>query len=407
MDRKITRTEETLPSKEYSVGNHKYTGSKRGSGSRSNHNRARNESRRTALNETISSQLAKDIRERLLPGVKDSETAQSRLDQLNTNKAVPIPITTRQCGFSAVITTQAIFQNAPTRVPAPGDVYNVYRTYLALHQTKMLVARRKQAVPDHTNLTVPPIPSDAQQVLRTLTYLPDPITRPLNAIGVLKDAEVTYIPVYPDDSYDDAQRFIPRPENIHFTNLRRTVTALSDVNTPAAVRLRFYRNNPIPGAKWNVQNVNAPLLSNPDEIIPANYDPVIDLNNDIRLIKAKLEFLAKELPKYYSKTVNFPGEGSKAMLSSNAQNGMRVIDRGDEEDILDYMKRIKIDGNITDYYNVRPLANADQLSANFSLLGEHPLTVAQFYPTFANRDIGSSCQISTTSYLACTSMIYA
>ncbi|CAH0383564.1 unnamed protein product [Bemisia tabaci] len=123
--------------------------------------------------------------------------------------------------------------------------------------------------------------------------------------------------------------------NIHLggaPKVWRTVEALADPQTPFPERVRFYRNNPIPGARCNVVPA-APFLLNPDEIMPPNYNPVTDLDDDFRDIRGKLVVLAKELSKYFTKPVDFSSYGSRTMLVSDDQNGMRVVDRGLNETV--------------------------------------------------------------------------
>lgn len=186
---------------------------------------------------------------------------------------------------------------------------------------------------------------------------------------------------------------ITESEKVTFSNLRKTVVALSNPGTPLEVRRRFYDNNPIPGAKWYDY-----LLQNPNEIIPDNY-VVRHLSDDMDDIQPKIDFLAKKMPKYFSEPINYELEGRKSLLSSNKQNRMRVRDRGVAENLNDYYRTtMRVDGDIDSYYNLDSLSAAEQLSATLCLLGERPLTAEAMYPAYVTRDERVCCQVSCLSY---------
>lgn len=66
---------------------------------------------------------------------------------------------------------------------------------------------------------------------------------------------------------DSEKRIIPNPYLITIHNLRQVVLALADPKTPLKERQRFIHRNPLPCAIFHDN-----LLTNPDEIMPENYN---------------------------------------------------------------------------------------------------------------------------------------
>lgn len=154
--------------------------------------------------------------------------------------------------------------------------------------------------------------------VKSVAVLPDQITSIIRSLGKVKVGDKLYVPKTGIHNETTDRMFIPQSEQICLSNLRRTVESLSNPETPAAIRRRFYRNSPIPGAIW-VGAPEDPLLNNPDEIMPDNYN-VQRFNDDVLNIRAKLNFLNKKAPKYFTGPVTFEPEGTKALLTCNRQN---------------------------------------------------------------------------------------
>ncbi|KAK2582552.1 hypothetical protein KPH14_004843 [Odynerus spinipes] len=214
--------------------------------------------------------------------------------------------------------------------------------------------------------------------------MPDPISRTVNAIGKIKVYDRFYLPKISANRISRDGMFVPQSEHVFLFNLRDTVVVLSNPATPLEFRRRFYNNNPIPGAIWR-NAPNDPVLTNADEIIPADYGP-IQLHEDVEDVQAKINFLGRKMPKMFTDPVSYEPDGGKEFLVCNGQNGMRVRDRNANETLIDYYRRMRIEGDIDTYHNLHALTPAEQLSANLCLLGERPTYMAGMYPSCVNRD---------------------
>lgn len=95
------------------------------------------------------------------------------------------------------------------------------------------------------------------------------------------------------------------------------------------------------------------------------------------------------------------------MFSSNRQSGMRVRNRQRGEGLMDYYRRMRIDGDVDSFYNIEHLTLAEQLSATICLLGECPITAAAMYPTYVTRDERICGQVSSLSYKATRNIMYS
>lgn len=114
---------------------------------------------------------------------------------------------------------------------------------------------------------------------------------------------------------------MPRPESVMFTNLRQTVSALANPNTPEPVRTYFESHNPIPGASFRNH-----VLVNPDEIIPDDYT-LDDLQREIRTIRPFMIKLQKHVPKLVSGVLDFISAGKPSLFISNELENLRVPNR--------------------------------------------------------------------------------
>lgn len=288
------------------------TQAKRGSYARKRLQRGRVDSLRRDRGVIVDAELAKALQNKLFPGVKSEQSAADKLEVVSTLKAITLCITTRSMGFGTVTTFLAMMdlQNVPLR----GDIYQFYRVSLAIFESKVQFCQRgvQMIVGNNDDYLRLNNTADFMQVCKTKAILPDPISRPINAIKNVKVYDRQYYPKFAADREDQDGNFIPQSEHVTLSNLRRTVVALSRNATPLEIRRRFSNNNPIPGAIWS-ENF---LLLNPDEIIPEDYD-IQHLSDDMDDIQPKIDFLARKLPKYFSESINFTIEGSKSIFASN------------------------------------------------------------------------------------------
>lgn len=204
----------------------------------------------------------------------------------------------------------------------------------------------------------------------------------INAVGNTRFGDRVYYPDLAEDRRDNG-RFVPRSENITYANLRNTVVALSDRETPVHYRRRFYTNSPIPGAVWETVP-DDPRLANADEIIPENHG-MDDLHDDFSEVGELLTLTSKLLPKYISAGLNGSSDGQNSILLSSSQSNLRVLDRNAGEDLRQYYRRVKVGGDSEGGWSTEPLGAAEALDGAFILAGELPVSVTDTYPLFVPR----------------------
>lgn len=258
-------------------------------------------------------------------------------DRLFGLKSVSI---TRQIEFGVCHIFLALTQF--NNVPARGNIYQSYRVFLALVEAKHLIVQRSITVnqPDIDNFEYIPASEDFISTMKTFVCVPDQIYSIINAIGKVKTNDRVYVPQFGRCNHTRNERFIPQSEQITYSNLRRTVLALSNDLTPLEYRRRFYRNNPIPGARWENH-----LLLNPNDIMPANYN-LDDLRDDLDAVQPKMLFLNRKAPKYFTHLPSFEPESSKSMLSYNDQETLRVSNCGDNLDRYNE-EQLKLEGDVS------------------------------------------------------------
>lgn len=337
------------------------------------------------MSKVTESGLAESLKRKLFPGIKDAQDATNKIEATQTFKTIELIITTRQMGFGTVHILMALRQF--NNVPAIGNVYQMYRTFLAVYEAKTIVVNRGVTnLKLHSSDYSEPAPNeDFIITTKSLLNIPEPISCVINSIGIVSTNDRKYIPgIGKDNITARGERFIPQSEQVTYSNLRQVVTALADVNTPAEYRRRFYRNNPIPGTIW-VGAPENPILVNADEIIPANYN-LQTLRDDIDDVKVKMNYLVRKAPKYFGDPVKYESEGSKSMLTGNEQGGMRIKDRNAGELLVDHEARIRQDGDIQSYWNLERLSASEMINGAICLLGEIPATAALEYPIYMMRN---------------------
>lgn len=282
----------------------------------------------------------------------------------------------------------------------------MYRVSLAVIEVKVQVVQRSvtSITDEQEDYADNRLMEDIVVLAKGVVVLPDQLSSAMNAVGKVKVGDKLYVPKFGRDQEDREDRFIPQSQQVTYSNLRNTVVALANDDTPAAIRRRFYENNPIPGAVWEGAPQD-PILANPDEIMPDGYDR-IQLADDIDDIKAKINFLARKAPKYFTKSVSYEPEGTKSMLVCNDQATLRVNNRDARELLTDYYARIKVEGDINEYFNIERLTPAEQLDGNICLLGERPRARGLTYPVYVMRDNRVCTESSSLSYKAARNVKY-
>jgi hypothetical protein len=370
--------------------------------SRRYYNESRGEGYRDKQSTSNARELGEQLKKVLQPGV---DNVLSRLDAASNIRAITLPVTTRSMGFGSFLIMHILQEYE--RTPVLGNVYQLYRVTLLLFNAKVqalqhgitMAQRHLEDFAEADGLT-----ADYMQFAKSITNMPDFITRPLNVLGQVKVYDAVYVPRIGIDVNTNDDLFIPVPEQVTYLNLRDTVVALANVETPAIYRRRFYEANPIPGAIWRGQP-NNPLLQNADEIMPANYG-LQNLKDDYYELRRKLQFLNDKAAKYFTKTVDFGDIGNKAMLVCNESGNLRCPDRNEGEDLIVYYPRTTLRGDVNEFWNLQVLTGSEQSDGILSLLGEYPTTRALRYAAYSRRNPTIELQYCGISYNCVRNVTY-
>lgn len=369
----------------------------RGSSSRGNYNKSRVASYRKQNSKITELDLADSLNKKYFPGIKDPQDAMNQIEATQTFKTSRLTITTRQIGFGCVNIFMGLrgFNN----VPVQGNIYQMYRVFLAMTETKVVLVNRgiidlQLHSSDFTHFN-----NDENFLItaQSLLAVPEPISDVINAIGIVTTNGRKYVPGIGRANFTGGHLFIPQSEQITYSNLRQTAEALANNATPAEYRRRFYRNNPIPGAVWQGAPEN-PVLMNADEIIPADYN-LGNLINDIEDVQVKLNFMSRKAKKH-SELVRYETEGTKSMLTCNCQESIRIDERNPGEALNEYERRVKMYGDITSYWNLEKLGAKEMVNGALCLLGELPNSIDLEYPVYILRNERVGVEVSNLQYRA-------
>ncbi|CAB3232676.1 unnamed protein product [Arctia plantaginis] len=216
---------ETLPNKNTSTNQPRGRG--RQSRGRQQYQRGRVENmRRTKGSETMSA-LHEDLRKQLFVGSHE-EDALARLSEQQTLKSITLSITTRGIGLGlSHLTFISISYHETIQIP---NIYVMYRVFLGLMEAKIEAIKADLPVvkrlTDHVKQFG--VNSDMLRVAQSITIVPEPIRKIINAVGHLKYEDKIYVPAIAADPVDRHGQIVPRPESVVLSTLRRTVEYLSD-----------------------------------------------------------------------------------------------------------------------------------------------------------------------------------
>jgi hypothetical protein len=122
------------------------------------------------------------------------------------------------------------------------------------------------------------------------------------------------------------------------------------------------------------------LLVNPDEIMPADFTSDM-LRDDIDEYMRMHTWMQKKLPKYVRTSgINCEEKGDRSASVCNYQNRTRIKDRVENQDLRDYYRDLKLEGNIYQFWSPRDLRKIEQLDSQLNLLGELPSLMNYIYP---------------------------
>lgn len=346
--------------------------------------------------------LQEEIKKKMFVGTSEDD-ALARLSEQQTLKAITLSITTRGIGLGTchlAFISISYYENI--RVPS---CYAMYRVFLGLLEAKIEAIKTDLPVVPRLvdQIKQPRVNSDMLRAAQTVTIIPEPIRRVINAIGYVKYEEKIYVPAVAKDPTDRRGNWTPRPENVLLSTLRRTVEYLSDPEATHAVRRRFRENSPFPAAIWNDDDV----LQNPNDIIPANYDLYNDFRRESLMIAPYMVALQKHVPKLVGGVLDFKSTGHNSLLISNEMQNLKAPDRIAGEELNDYYRRCVPEGNIRNYYALARLTPAERIEGQVNLLGEYPSPVNLRYPMYHMRDEVAAAHDVTSDYAGLCQIMYA
>lgn len=240
-------------------------------------------------------------------------------------------------------------------------------------------------------------------ITKTINAYPDPLGRIIKSVGPFSDGGEYHVPAVAANSYHNG-RFLPRSDNITFSNLRQTVVALSQEETLPELRHAFYLNNPIPGCIW--RNPRNPVLVNPDEVMPNDYGPD-NFRRDVNQFNSSMAWVQKKLEKFVkTDKIDYAAQGSRSLLVSNRQNGLRYPDRQEGQHLAEYYQELQLEHNVDEYWYTSKLDNRELFEGQVNLTGELPAIVNFENPTYQDRGIDIASWTSTSDYLAVLAIVY-
>ncbi|CAG5011721.1 unnamed protein product [Parnassius apollo] len=321
------------------------------------------------------------------------------MDQSQILKPLTLSITTRGIGMSICHMAYDISAAYGDVIRVP-NIYSQYRVYLGILESKLQhIKRGIRVLPRLTDYTYNyAVACDAVNITR----VPEPIRKIVNSIGYIEHDKKVYVPAVAREVLDQYERLVPRAETVLLSNLRRTVVALANPDTPQISRETFHNNNPIPGAIWTDH-----VLQNPDEIIPADYDLKDKFQHDNSVIMPWLYSLQKHVPKMVGGLVDLSPIGRLSLFVSNGMENLKVPDRRAGEDLNTYYRRCILEGNIRNYNALCPLEPANLIEGQLNLLGEYPDPVDLRYPIYCMRNPPVSVVEVTSDYKGICQIMYA
>ncbi|KOB65983.1 Uncharacterized protein OBRU01_21972 [Operophtera brumata] len=258
-------------------------------------------------------------------------------------------------------------------------------------------------IPRHTEQTHmhPGINANFLEIMYICSFVPTPVKRLIDSIGIITFEEKVYLPVLAK-TLDADGNFLHRPEKTVLSTLRDTVVALANPETPHVVRTRYEYNNAIPGAVW----LNH-ILQNADEIMPAVYNFVDDLHRDFQIVVPFLLQLQKLVPKLAGGALKQKTIGHNSIFLSNEMENLRCPDRNGGENLNDYYNRCIPQGDVKYYSSLHKLNAAESLEGQVNLLGEVPTEVNMLRPLYGLRDETIHPYVMTSHYKSVCHLMYA
>lgn len=144
------------------------------------------------------SNLQEEIRKKMFVGTSEDD-ALARLSEQQTLKAITLSITTRGIGLGIChLTFISISYHENIHVPS---CYSMYRVFLGLLEAKLEAIKSDLPVVPRLveHMKQPGVNSDMLRAAQSVTIVPEPIRRIINAVGYVKFEEKVYVPAVAAD----------------------------------------------------------------------------------------------------------------------------------------------------------------------------------------------------------------
>lgn len=336
----------------------------------------------------------------LFSGLEEEELKCQEISESTVD--CPIPISTRVIGLSIQDTFIKIAKS-PSAARKIQDInpHWPYQVLLAQHEQQVIRNQQSTSLRRNAHIQGLPEPPELAKQNAALAGLNLTLTGSawLYACSkTFKSEGTNIVPVYPAPYYIAGQ-FVPVAQSVTFSNLRDTVRALSNQDTPAVHRKAFYDANPIPTARWNIADPQSPLLINADEIMPEQ--PIRNLGSRVADVKSWLCNIS-DWQKKLTRQLDRTSPGNPGVYLSCDFYGAEPLRCADvvltPQGIIDW-RSIEISGSIFDFWSKKNLTKQERLIGALALAGERPNVANALRPIWSDRNYDTRVQNAEYDWL--------
>lgn len=295
-------------------------------------------------------------------------------------QSIRISATTRGIGLTLFSTLNRISAQMPdVNIP----IHSFYRVSLMQFAAKLDVSQLQRGVGFVDPLDGEEgllLDSDMRNLVSMNPQNVTPVAGVINCVGLFSHDDVKYFP---------SMVTVASPLNVTIRTLRQSVVMLSNPVTPLEVRQRWVALNSIPGAQF--EDELDPILVNPDDVIPGNYDLPM-ARNDFLLVNACLAKIGRKTPKLAG-VISFNEKGNKgqlltATINANTSHIWSFVDFNEQNNNYVHNVPPHIVGDVSEWHTAVKLSQDQAVSGAITLTGEieiqRPAEIT--IPWFANRN---------------------
>lgn len=196
---------------------------RRGSASNRSRDQKRGEERREKVSDIVSQEIVVKAKESLFQGLSEDDL-NKRMIQTSSMKALPLAVTTRGVGFGTQVLAN-VTKKYRDGITIP-DIKSLYRAFLGILECKIIESNFGEVIEDDSEVKRNSLSQDYIIQSNAVVKLPEPINRIVQSIGRVSNFDESYIPCLPKDIVDVNGVFVPVPETVVLSNLRKTVETI-------------------------------------------------------------------------------------------------------------------------------------------------------------------------------------